>query len=174
MRAAVALRPRTPDDLPALVALVAAQQPLTAYPLRWPLPFPVEDFVVRPTERVAWVAELDGAVVGHVAVAAPGEDLRPVLDDVLGPGAALVVSVLVVAHEHAGRGVGGALLDRAVAWVREQGRVPALDVVPTHERAVGLYRSRGWREVGRLHPDWLPDGRPDLLVMALGGAGTGV
>jgi hypothetical protein len=39
------------------VTLLGEQQPVTAYPLRWPLPFPVEQFLVRETEEDAWVAE---------------------------------------------------------------------------------------------------------------------
>jgi GNAT superfamily N-acetyltransferase len=36
----------------------------------------VEDFLVRPGEERAWVAEIDGRVVGHVAVYALGGGLR--------------------------------------------------------------------------------------------------
>ena len=161
------LRVRRDAALPRLVALLAEQQPVTAYPLRWPLPFPVEEFLVRPTEEAAWVVELDGEVVGHVSVAGPGEELAPLLEPMVGTDRLAMVSVLYVGLGTVGRGLGGLLLDRAVEAIRASGRVPVLDVVPTHERAVGLYRSRGWREVGRLRPDWLPADRPDLLVMVL-------
>lgn len=161
------LRRRRAGDLPRLVTLLGEQQPVTAYPLRWPLPFPVEQFLVRPTEEDAWVVELDGEVVGHVSVAGPGDELAPLIEPMVGTDRLAMVSVLFVGLGTVGRGLGGLLLDRAVAAVRESGRVPVLDVVPTHERAVGLYRSRGWREVGRLRPAWLPDDRPDLLVMVL-------
>ena len=161
------LRPRRDDDLPRLVTLLGEQQPVTAYPLRWPLPFPVEEFLVRPTEEAAWVVEVDGRVVGHVSVAGPGDELAPLITPMVGTHRLAMVSVLFVGLGTVGRGLGGLLLDRAVTAIRESGRVPVLDVVPTHERAVGLYRSRGWREVGRLRPAWLPEDRPDLLVMVL-------
>ena len=48
--------------------VLAEQQASSRYPVRWPLPIPIEDFLVRPGEERAWVAEVDGAVVGHVAV----------------------------------------------------------------------------------------------------------
>ena len=73
----VTVRSRLPDDVPALAHLVAAQQPVTGYPGRWPLPFPVEEFVVREPEVAAWVAvEDDGTVVGHVSLL----DLTPSWD----------------------------------------------------------------------------------------------
>lgn len=161
------VRRRRDADLPALVTLLAEQQPVTEYPLRWPLPFPVEQFLVRETEEAAWVVELDGEVAGHVSVARPGAELDAPVQALTGTDRTAMISVLVVRLGAVGRGLGTLLLDTAVAWIRESGRLPVLDVVPTHDRAVGLYRARGWQEVGRLRPGWLPDDRPDLLVMTL-------
>ena len=67
----ISLRPRRPEDLPALVDALARQQPASRYPVRWPLPFPAEEFIVRPLEVAAFVAVayLDGehVPVGHVS-----------------------------------------------------------------------------------------------------------
>lgn len=166
----VRLRPREPEDVPRLAELLAEQQPTSHYPLRWPLPFPVEDFLVRPGEHGAWVAEADGVVLGHVAVTTPRDDLAGRFAAALPgrrPDDLAAVSVLFVALTSRGLGVGGLLLDTAVAHVRAAGRVPVLDVVPTHTGAVALYRGRGWREVGSFRPPWLPEDRPALLLMAL-------
>ena len=166
----VVVRPRRPDDVPALVRLLGEQQAATAYPLRWPLPFPTEQFVVRTGEQAAWVAEVAGAVTGHVAVSGPepGEELTEAVRGMLGHESFALVTVLFVGLEHAGRGLGGRLLDTATDWIRAQGRTPVLDVVPTHDRAVALYVSRGWREIGRLRLAWLPPDGPALLVMTPG------
>ena len=156
--------------MPRLAELLAEQQPGSHYPLRWPLPFPVEDFLVRPGEHAAWVAELDGVVLGHVAVTAPSGDLADRFAAALPdrrPDDLAAVSVLFVALAARGLGIGGLLLDTAVAHVRAAGRVPVLDVVPTHAGAVALYRGRGWREVGSFRPPWLAEDRPALLLMAL-------
>lgn len=166
----VTIRDRRPDDLPILVDLLAAQQPATSYPQRWPLPFPPEEFLVRPGEVAAWVAVDGDAVVGHVSVTeltggrmaeewhrATG---RPA--DGLGE-----VSVLFVARGRGGSGIGGALLDTALAEIRRLGLTPMLDVVGEDTSAGHFYRRRGWRTVGTARPPWLPDHRPDLAFMLL-------
>ena len=167
---AVVLRDRRPGDLPALVDVLAAQQPASGYPHRWPLPFPVEEFLVRPDEERAWVAELDGAVVGHVSVTTVPDDRygaiwsagagRPV--DELG-----CVSVLVVGPQAQGRGVGGALLDVAVAYLRAQDRTPGLDVDDRDGVAHAVYLHRGWRVVGEARFDWQRVGAPPARMLVL-------
>ena len=170
-----AIRPRRPEDLPALAGVLAAQQAHTGYPQRWPLPFPVEVFLHRPAQLQAWVAELDGAVVGHVAAASvqPG-DMATVWS--AGTGRPLTglaeVSVLFVDHETAGRGVGSALLTTAVGFIREGGLTPVLDVVQETANAVRLYQRRGWQVVGESRPPWLPDDHLPVLLMALPDDGT--
>lgn len=169
--APVTVRPRRDDDLRRLVEVLAAQQPTSRYPLRWPLPFPPEHFVRRATERSAWVAEVDGTVVGHVSLTQvlPDDPFaeqwsrgagRPVAE-------LLCVSVLFVAHDVVGSGVGGRLLDVAVSAARGEGAAPVLDVVQRHSRAAAVYRHRGWVEVGTGRPDWLGDDEPDVLLMVL-------
>jgi GNAT superfamily N-acetyltransferase len=166
----VTIRERRPDDLPVLVDLLAAQQPETSYPQRWPLPFPPEEFIVRPGEIAAWVAVEDDTIVGHVSVteltggrmadewvAATG---RPA--DGLGE-----VSVLFVAGGRRGGGLGGVLLDTALAEIRRRGLTPMLDVVGDETEAGWFYRRRGWHTVGTARPPWLPDHRPDLAFMLL-------
>lgn len=162
------LRARTSADLPDLVEVLAEQQPATRYPLRWPLPFPVEQFLVRETEEQAWVAEQGGRVVGHVAVGAVGSlELAAQFQEALGTDELANVSVLFVAQRLRGSGLGGRLLDTAVAWARARGRLPVLDVVQGHAPAVAVYRHRGWQEVGQARPAWLPADQPPVLLMAL-------
>lgn len=167
----VTVRPRTTADLPALVEALAEQQARSRYPLRWPLPFPVEHFLVRPTEEGSWVAESAGKVVGHVTVGrvdpGPAADVFVKELGAAGPEVLASVSVLFVAVAARGSGVGGFLLDTAVDWIERRGRTPVLDVVPIHGRAVAIYRHRGWHEVGRIRPDWLPKHEDDVLLMAL-------
>lgn len=164
------VRARTAADLEPLAAILAAQQPVSGYPQRWPLPFPVERFLARAGELGAWVAELDGALVGHVSVTTTDAGVET--DGwVSGTGRAAdqlaAVSVLFVDHTVAGRGVGTALLDRAVAFIRASGRQPVLDVVQETDNAVRLYQRHGWKVVGEARPWWLPDDLLPVLLMVL-------
>jgi ribosomal protein S18 acetylase RimI-like enzyme len=168
---ALRVRRRRADDVPVVAELIMLQQPVTRYPFRNPLPFPVQEFVVRRGELAAWVAETDGRVVGHVSVldvtdhpvgaewsAAAG---RPVEE-------LAAVSVLVVDLHLGRRGVGSALMDACEAHLAEIGRTPVLEVVAdTHSRALGLYLKRGWRVVGEVKPHWLPEGEGPVKIMVL-------
>ena len=166
----VVVRERTGEDIPVLAEVLAAQRLHSGYPQNWPLPFPVEDFIARSDEDAAWAAELDGRVVGHVAVARVEPGLEA---DLWSAGTGrpreelAAVAVLFVDHTVAGRGVGKALLATAVEAIRASGRTPVLDVVQETESAVELYRRTGWQVVGEGRPWWLPDDHQDVLFMAL-------
>lgn len=166
----VSVRPRAADDVPHLVRLLGDQQAGSGYPVRWPLPYPTEEFVVRATELAAWVAEVDGRVVGHVSLLALGTGWDTdawVAGTGLEPSAMAAVGVLFVDPARSGLGIGSRLLTTAVEQARALGRLPVLDVVQESQRAVALYRRHGWQEVGRVRPPWLPEGRLPLLLMAL-------
>lgn len=164
------IRARTPDDLPALAEVLAAQRPYSGYPQRWPLPFPAEDFIRRDGEDAAWVADLDAEVVGHVSVCGVGTGMEADLWTAgtgRGTEELAAVSVLFVAHTARGRGVGSALLATAVEAIRATGRTPVLDVVQETTAAVELYRRTGWEVVGEGRPWWLPADHLPVLFMAL-------
>lgn len=164
------MRERADADIPQLVQVLAGQQPFSRYPFRWPLPFPAEQFIRRDGELAAWVAELDGDVVGHVSITqvTAGEmadswsAAAGVPRDSLG-----CVSALFVAHDRQGHGIGGRLLDVAEEHVRAADLVPVLDVVQAHGTAKAVYLHRGWVEVGLARPDWLPDDEPPVSLMVL-------
>ena len=154
------------------------QQPETRYPFRNPLPFPVEQFVVREGELAAWVAETfsDEAadaptVVGHVSVLdVTDHEIAPSWAAAVGrPAEELAaVSVLVVDLEMGRRGIGSRLMDEAEEHVRGLGRTPVLEVVAdANSRALGLYLGRGWRAVGEVRPSWLPPGEGPVKIMVL-------
>ncbi|MBM6399725.1 GNAT family N-acetyltransferase [Phycicoccus sp. MQZ13P-5] len=156
--------------MPRLVEVLAAQQSGSGYPVRWPLPFPAEEFVVRSGELGAWVAEVSGAVAGHVALLHPAVGWEAdAFTDALGEPAERLaaVSTLFVDPGSRGLGVGSRLLEVAVGSARAVGRRPVLDVVQEHSPAADLYRRRGWRVVGEVRPHWLPPDRRPVLLMTL-------
>ena len=86
-------------------------------------------------EQDVWVAEQDGAVVGFVSVV-----LHP--DDGLGE-----VHMVAVDPDRQQHGVGAALTDRAVAWMRESGAKLAMvetGADPGHGPARRLYERSGF------------------------------
>ncbi|GMA31530.1 GNAT family N-acetyltransferase [Litorihabitans aurantiacus] len=175
----VALRPRRPRDVPELARMVLTQQPLTRYPVRSPLPFPIEEFLHADDAAAAWVAEADGRVVGHVCWTTPAG--RRAADDGAPAACAAAhgcepvdlawVSTLVVDPVFGGRGVGRRLLTTATADVRAVGRHPCLEVVDLNPVARRLYDSAGWVEVLRTRPDWLaaavddPEAGESIMVL---------
>ena len=165
----VLIEPRRAEDLPLLADVLAEQQPSSRYPFRWPLPYPVEQFIVRAAEEQAWVARRDGRPIGHVSTSrVTGEVVEPFERATGRPAAELaLVTVLFVATEAQGTGVGGRLLDTAVSWARSRDRLPVLDVVRAHGNALAVYRHRGWRVVGDVRPGWLPPAEQPLLLMQL-------
>lgn len=143
------------DSLEALTALLhTAYASLAAQGWNFTA---VDQSVAVTRERLAdaqgFVAELDGRLVGTVAVRGPkaaGEayiaDPPPPL--YTAPGTA-ILSQLAVHPDCRGQGVGELLLDTAEAWAREQGFAQlALD---TAEPAIALrrrYERRGYVTVG--------------------------
>ncbi len=125
----VVIRPAGPDDLAGMLRIeqVAFSDPWSA-----------ESFLPEFTEEYSFVrvADLDGSVAGYVIariVARQGE-----------------IANIAVAPEHRGTGLGGQLLDAAVA-AAEAAACEAvwLEVRESNTAARRLYASRGFALIGR-------------------------
>lgn len=168
--AGLTVRPRVDSDFPALELLLKKQQPESEYPVCWPLDMPVRDFIQRTTERHAWVAEVDGEVLGHIAV------LTAHTDD--GHGSSAFQDAWIAAHaatspkaptpsqlrlvavfftdlDHSGSGIGHHLFDTAVETAWGEG-YPVLDCLSTHPKPIRFYEKRGWKIVGKARVPWDP------------------
>lgn len=145
----IAYRPRRTSDVAACMALVERTRIEDGYPPLWPVDLP--RFIESPAEVAAWVAELDGQVVGHVALHDASVD--PVLA-VAGPATALpaedltVVARLFGSPDVRGRGLGRGLLKLATTEAHAAGKQPVLDVAKTLVPAIALYERAGWERVG--------------------------
>lgn len=152
--AGVELRERTSGDHEELVGLIQLVHETDDYPAR--LPADLSAFIDDPGAAAAWVAVLDGRVVGHVALhhhTAPGvlELASATLDR---PRDELVVVARLLVHPaHRRQRVGAALLARATDTAQRSGRVAVLDVAMCYPRAIALYERTGWRRLGTVTVD---------------------
>ncbi|MEJ7651303.1 MAG: N-acetyltransferase [Nakamurella sp.] len=131
---AVTLRRETPDDVEVVAAVVG-----TAFGPEEPA-VPQLVTALRPFSRfgddagaLSIVAEVDGAVVGHVLLSLSRLDTWERLIDVL------VLSPLAVLPEHQERGIGSSLVAAAIALATEVG-APALFL----EGSPTFYGARGF------------------------------
>ena len=133
------IRARRPEDVDDCVEVLAAVHATDGYPLRWPED--PRDWLTPKHLLAAWVAEADGALVGHVrSVARPATGAPP-----------------------CGRRLGAALLGQADAQARVRGLRSALEVLDHDHHAVALYEHAGWSRVASALAPWTqPD--DDALV----------
>jgi len=125
------LRVAGPGDLDLVTALEAevfSEDPWT--------PFMIAEELSSPASRY-WIAtDSSGDVIGYGGAKVGGDQ-------------ADVMTIGVRAHAR-GAGVGAAILDALMAWSHEAGaREIFLDVRPSNEGAIALYKSRGFVEIGR-------------------------
>jgi RimJ/RimL family protein N-acetyltransferase len=115
--------------------------------------------VQRHADAAVFVAEDDGTVVARLSLS---RDPHPASRHVADLG-------LMVSASHRRRGIGLALLERAVEWARGAGvRKLELHVFPWNEPALGLYESFGFVREGYRRRHYLRDGEEvDAVLMAL-------
>ena len=111
------------------------------YPTYWPGGPAV--WLTPANMRQAWVAAVDGSIIGHAMVRER--------DGVIS------VNRLFVAPEGRGLGAAKALLAKAKQWAKEQGADRlVLDVAHTATAAIALYEREGWRRTHSDIADWDP------------------
>ncbi|MFD7815592.1 GNAT family N-acetyltransferase [Streptomyces sp. NPDC059785] len=100
----------------------------------------------------SWVGELDGEIVGHVAVMRPrGEDAVSLWMRQSGEreGQVGVLARLFVVEGARRQALGERLTRVAMSFGRERGLRLVLDVMTKDAAAMRLYERLGWREIGR-------------------------
>ena len=145
----VRLRPMTLADLPAVMVL---EEELFA-PDTWSEAM-YRDELSRSGTRHYLVAEDDGdgspVVIGYAGLIAYDDEAH--------------VATLGVAGERQGEGLGARLLDALLAEADRRTSVVLLEVRAENDVALGLYRRRGFVEIGRRRGYYQPSGE-DALVM---------
>lgn len=128
------------------------------YPVNWPER--PGDWLAQPSLLAAWVAELDGQVIGHIGLSRSGEgDAAPVLwgrREGASAGRTAVISRLFVSPAARGHGIGARLMARAVEDAHERGLHPVLDVLASDTAAAALYERLGWELLATVDQQWSP------------------
>jgi GNAT superfamily N-acetyltransferase len=154
---AAIIRPRAETDVCACVDALRATHDTNGYPAVWPRD-PARWLTSGGGDVRAWVAAVDGAVVGHVALM-PADDSAGTSDV-----PSLAIVRLFVVPAAGGRGIGSGLAATAVDFIRAQPSRPVLTVADSGAAAIRLYERTGWRRVGQRRADWRQaDGRQPIL-----------
>ncbi len=143
------VRPFESDDLPGAAAALIKVHETDGYPVEG-----VEDpeaWVSSDDVLAAWVAEMDGEVVGHVAVMRPhGEAAVSLWIEQSGDHESHVavlgrLFVVQAARKHA---TGRRLTEAAMNYGRQHDLRLVLDVMTKDAPAMRLYERLGWRKIG--------------------------
>jgi [ribosomal protein S18]-alanine N-acetyltransferase len=148
----VQLRAMTDADLPAVLVL---EEDLFA-PDTWTEAMYREE-LRYPDSRHYLVAENATGVVGWAGLIAYDDEAH--------------VSTIGVARQRQGEGIGARLLDAVLAEADRRSPVVLLEVRADNELAMGLYRRRGFTEIGRRRRYYRPSGT-DAVVMKRERTGT--
>ena len=146
----VVVRPRVPSDIDALVAVLALVHEHDRYPI---VAAHVEPGWILEPDGPAWVAELDGAVVGQAALQS-GADPESASALGVGPADALTLARFFVTPAARGTGAARSLLDAVESYAQGAGRPLALEVIAHNEAARTLYARRGWTALGSYPARW--------------------
>lgn len=166
------VRLRTGTDLDACVLLLREVHQRDGYPMNWPER--PACWLAQSSQLAAWVAELDGRIVGHVAMSRSGAgDAAPALwsgRTGVDRETTAVVSRLFVSPAARGHGIGALLMARAVAQARQSGLHPVLDVLSSDTAAAALYERLGWDLLDTVEQRWGPEQTVTVHCYAAGAA----
>ncbi|HEX3589916.1 MAG TPA: GNAT family N-acetyltransferase [Pseudonocardiaceae bacterium] len=159
---AVLVRPRRPEDLPDCVSVIADTHRTSAYPVNWPKD--PSGWLTPSGLLDAWVAEVDGRIVGHSVLGTGRERTVRLWSERTGlpPTAAGEIKRLCVASGARERSIGSLLLAATAKAAVERGLHPVLGVLESSVDAIALYERLGWTHVGS--EDFvLADGRMSVM-----------
>lgn len=144
-----------------------------ATPVDWPAIWPIFRAIVDAGESYAYDPEIDEHSARELWIQPPPDRAVVALDAgqvvgtaKMGPnrpgaGAHVATASFMVDPQRAGRGVGRALAEHALAWATAAGyrSMQFNAVVETNVQAVGLWRSLGFESIGTVPEAFrLPDG----------------
>lgn len=147
----VAVRPRRPEDLPALLGVLQCTHEQEGYPVR--AAAVNADWLADPVELGGWVAHSDARPLGHVALHRAKGPCLPVWTAGAGCAAHELAVVSRLFTDRTVAGSGTALLGHAVEQAQALRRRAVLET-DVLSPALGFYLRRGWRQVGTAVQQW--------------------
>ncbi len=141
----IVLRPMRLSDLTTVMEL---EEELFA-PDTWTAAMYREELALTDTRHYL-VAEDDGTVVGYAGLIAYDDEAH--------------VATIGVARDRQGEGIGALMLDALLTEADRRSPVVLLEVRADNEVAQGLYRRRGFTEIGRRRGYYQPS-NTDAVVM---------
>ncbi|MDH2393139.1 GNAT family N-acetyltransferase [Streptomyces sp. HNM0663] len=146
------IRPRRESDIPRAALALVQTHHRDGYPVEG-VNAP-EQWLTSPPALNAWVADLNGEIVGHVAINHPTEGDAAVSlwkhsgeDD---KAQAAVLARLFVAPQARGIGLGKLLVDAATEYAETKRLRLVLDVMTKDKAAIRLYERLGWSRLGEV------------------------
>lgn len=149
-QSAVTVRERRDGDLDEAAAALVAVHDSDGYPVEG-VADPTSWLTGGPVLR-AWVADLNGKIVGHVSVSSPQIDdaaaqLWSESSESRECGVAVLGRLFVIASAR-GFSVGERLIQAATKYADELGVRLVLDVMSKDKAAIRLYERLGWKRIG--------------------------
>lgn len=149
---AVEIRPRRPEDVPDLGAVLVRVHAQDGYPVEG-----VDDpegWITPPREVAAWTALYVGRPIGHVSLtrAAPEDDAASLwARETGGDLSRLVIPVrLFVDPPHRQRGAGQSLMRAAYGYATAHDVAITFDVMLKDRAAIRLYEALGCQRLGTI------------------------
>lgn len=156
------VRPRRPEDLPDCVSVIADTHRTSAYPATWPKD---PGGWLSPAGLLdAWVAEVDGRIVGHSVLGEATDQTVRLWSERTGLplSTAGEVKRLCVTSAARGHSIGRLLLATTAKAAVERGLHPVLGVLDNCVDAIALYERLGWTRLAS--EDFvLGDGRTSVI-----------
>lgn len=166
----VTIRPRRPEDIPALAEVLVRVHARDGYPVEGVAQ--PEQWISPPHELAAWTAEANGVPIGHIALthAISTDDAAAIwLSQHPGrsPDELAIPARLFVDPEHRRHGAGCLLTEAALRQAVANDLIVVFDVMRKDRDAITLYEALGCRLVGtteHTHGDGLSE--PALIYEA--------
>lgn len=148
--AGIEIRPRSEDDIPALVEALEDVYSTDGYPIEGTAA--AASFLTPAGLVEAWVAVRGGIAVGQIAVGAGDHDAVRAWVELPGSGGhaeSTVVAARFFVRKHArGCGLGRALIEKTCLWARQNGMRIVMNVLAKDQDAMRLYEKIGFRRFG--------------------------